>query len=172
MGLPTGSPSDSQDRPVRSYQSPGWLSAGPKPWTKTFPDRYYQEILRLRGKPVDRQKEREPWLAQLTTALVYGRINQGIVEALSRVNPVPDGKRWRSRKLHQHIAAGEAQKQFTQLIGECVGVLCGAKTWDDFLLVWNAMHPLVAPLPAGVEATLSDGQLWLFDLILPKQRDA
>ncbi len=159
-------------RPVNSKSTSGWLSNGPKAWRKTFPDSFYQKILELHGKDPNRLREQEPWLAQLTTALVYGRIDQGIVEALSRVNPVPEGKRWRPRKLHQHIATGEAEKQFTQLIGECVGVLCGAKTWEGFLSVWDTMHPLVAPLPTGVEATLSDGQLWLFDLILPKQQGA
>jgi hypothetical protein len=140
----------------------GWLSNGPKPWTKTFPDRYYSEILRLHGKDPSRLKEREPWLAQLTTFLIYNRLDQGVVETLQRINPVPSGKRWRPRKLHQHIAHGEAENQFRQLLGECVGALTVARSWNEFLTAWNIMHPLVAALPVGVEATLSDGQLWLF----------
>lgn len=147
----------------------GWLSSGPKPWTKTFPDRYYAEILRLHGKAPDRQKEREPWLAQLTTFLIYSRLEQGVVETLQRINPVPSGKRWRSRKLHQHIAPGEAEQQFRTLLGECVGALSVAKNWDEFLLVWDSMHPLVAPLPPGVEVHLSDSQLWLFNFLSPGQ---
>ena len=145
----------------------GWLSSGPKPWTKTFPDRYYSEILRLHGKDPARAKEREPWLAQLTTSLIYSRLDQGVVEALQTVNPVPGGKRWRSRKHHQHLTAGEAEKQFRILLGECVGALSVARDWDQFLAVWNMMHPLVDALPPGVEATLSDGQLWLFNSLTP-----
>ena len=148
----------------------GWLSSGPKPWTKTFPDRYYSEILRLHGKASDREKEREPWLAQLTTFLIYSRLEQGVVETLERINPVPSGKRWRPRKLHQHIAPGEAEQQFRTLLGECVGALSVAKTWDEFLFVWDSMHPLVAALPPGVEATLSDGQLWLFNFLSPEAK--
>jgi hypothetical protein len=146
----------------------GWLSTGPKPWTKTFPDRYYSEIFRLHGKAPDRQKEREPWLAQLTTFLIYNRIEQGVRETLNRINPVPAGKRWRSRKLHQHIAPGEAEQQFRTLLGECVGALSVAEDWDQFLSVWNSMHPLVEALPPGVEAVLSDGQLWLFNFLNPE----
>jgi len=81
-------------------------------------------------------------------ALAYGyrnhstEIYEASAEALNAVNPVPVGKRWRSRKLHQHIAPGEAEKQFRQLLGECVGALTAAQSWDQFISIWGSMHPI------------------------------
>jgi prophage antirepressor-like protein len=145
----------------------GWLSNAPKPWAKTFPNRYYTEILRLYGKDPTRTRDQEPWLAQLTDFLIYRRLAPGFVEALRSVNPVPKGKRWRRCKHHQHVNAGEAEKQFNRLLGECVGVLCAAKNWSDFLTIWNSLHPLVESL--GFDVALADSQLTFFDFFAGKK---
>jgi hypothetical protein len=105
----------------------GWLSSGPKPWTKTFPDRFYTEILRLHGKDPERVKEQEPWIAQLTDFLIYNRIEQGLRETLVKINPIPSGQRWRRHKHHQHFSDQKAERQLQLLIAECIGALAAAE---------------------------------------------
>ena len=110
------------------------MSAGPKPWAKTFPDRFYDELFRLHAKnPQERSRNQEPWLAQVIDRIIYQRLEHGVREALHRVDPIPAGKRRRMRQLHRHITRGEAERQFAQLLGECVGALCAAQSWTQFL---------------------------------------
>jgi BRO family, N-terminal domain/P63C domain len=142
----------------------GWLSSGPKPWSKMFPDRFYAEILRLHGKDPTRLKEQEPWLSQKTDDLIYNRIEEGLRETLCNLNPVPEGKRWRRHKHHQYFVDEKALLQLQLLIAECMGTLSTAQTWEEFLSVWNVVHPLVEALPPTIEALLADDQLWLFNL--------
>jgi BRO family, N-terminal domain/P63C domain len=141
----------------------GWLSTGPKPWTEMFPDRFFDEVFRLHGKDPSRDRDQEPWLAQVIIGTIYRRLTQGIVETFHTLNPVRYGKRGRRHRHHQYLSDGRADLQVRQLVSECIGTMSAAQNWEQFLSVWNAHHPIIDALPPGISATLEDGgQLWLF----------
>jgi hypothetical protein len=141
----------------------GWLRVAPLPWQKTFPDSFYGNIFRLKGKtPVP--KEQAKWLGDITNDLIYSRLAEGVLEALQNVNAVPEGKRWRSRKHHQYIEEGEAKTQLRCLIAECSGVMSSFYEWNEFHQKWDALHPRVTDLPREVEFKFTDAQLLLFRL--------
>jgi hypothetical protein len=67
-----------------------WLSTHPSQWRKTFPDAYFLHIFRLKGKrpPKDGNLKYTPWLAPITNALIYKRLDVGVLEALNLLNPL------------------------------------------------------------------------------------
>jgi KilA-N domain/P63C domain len=141
----------------------GWLCAKPLPWAKVFPDSFYANIFRLKGKlPVP--KEQAPWLADVTNDLIYSRLGEGVLEALQKINAVPEGKRFRPRKHHQHVSEGDARIQLRLLISECVGAMSSFRDWNEFFARWETLHPRVIDLPREVEFQFSDAQLLLFRL--------
>jgi hypothetical protein len=81
----------------------GWLCATPLPWQKVFPNSFYANVLRLKGK-LAVPKEQAPWLGDVTNDLIYSRLGEGVLEALQKINSVPEGKRFRPRKHHQHVS--------------------------------------------------------------------
>jgi hypothetical protein len=139
------------------------LCATPLPWQKIFPDSFYTNIFRLKGK-LTVPKEQAPWLGDVTNDLVYSRLAEGVLEALQKINSVPEGKRWRTRKHHQHVSEGEAKVQLRCLIAECIGTMSSFRTWEEFYPVWNNSHAQVTDLPREVEFQFSDAQLLLFKL--------
>jgi hypothetical protein len=141
----------------------GWLCAIPLPWSKVFPDSFYSNIFRLKGK-VPVPKEQAPWLADITNDLIYSRLGEGVLEALQKINAVPDGKRFRARKHHQHVSEGDAKIQLRLLISECIGAMSSFREWEEFYACWKALHPPVTDLPREVEFQFSDAQLLLFKL--------
>jgi hypothetical protein len=141
----------------------GWLCATPLPWSKVFPDSFYNNIFRLKGKLVV-PKEQAPWLADLTNDLIYSRLGEGVLEALQKINAVLEGKRFRPRKHHQHVSEGDAKIQLRLLISECIGMMSSFHGWEEFYGRWDSLHPRVTELPREVEFQFSDAQLLLFRL--------
>jgi P63C domain len=87
-----------------------WLSSDPSQWRKTFPDAYFLQICRLKGKrpPKDGNLKYTPWLAHINNDLIYKRLDVGVLEALNLLNPL--NGRYRARKQHQYIAPLECIK--------------------------------------------------------------
>jgi KilA-N domain/P63C domain len=141
----------------------GWLCAIPLRWNRMFPDFFYANIFRLKGKAVV-PKEQAPWLADVTNDLIYTRLGEGVLEALQKINAVPEGKRFRPRKHHQHITEGDAKNQLRSLIAECNGMMSAFRDWQEFYPRWDALHPQVTEIPTEVEFQFADAQLTLFRL--------
>ena len=115
-----------------------------QPWTKTFPESFYQEIFRLRGwsyKALAKGKKpaRPGVLGTYTNNLIYERLAPGIYEELQRINP----KKGKSRKSHHH-------RWFTTELGhpklaahiEAITALAKAsKDWDSFMDMVKTVYP-------------------------------
>lgn len=115
-----------------------------QPWTKTFPESFYQEIFRLRGwsyKALAKgQKPARPGvLGKYTNNLIYERLAPGIYDELQRVNP----KTGRSRKAHHH-------RWFTPELGhpklaahiEAITALAKASnSWEHFMNMVETVYP-------------------------------
>jgi hypothetical protein len=61
-----------------------WLSSDPSQWHKTFPDAYFLQIFRLKGKrpPKDGNLKYTPWISHINNDLIYKRLDVGVSEAL------------------------------------------------------------------------------------------
>jgi prophage antirepressor-like protein len=67
-----------------------WLSSDPSQWHKTFPDAYFLQIFRLKGKrpPKDGNLKYTPWISHVNNDPIYKRLDVGILEALNLLNPL------------------------------------------------------------------------------------
>jgi len=89
-----------------------------RPWVKTFPDQYYEELFRLRGLtfPADRVKKPQ-YFGTLTNDIIYARLAPGVLEELKKSTPKDQRGRRRHHfhrkltddighpKLREHMAA-------------------------------------------------------------------
>jgi hypothetical protein len=146
----------------------GFVLPAPKPWTRVFPDEYFLELFRLKGKPAVPLAQ-APWIAQVTTDLVYRRIEEDVFDLLAAVNPTvaagSSGKRWRRFKLHQLIADGAPKEKLIAFISRCAGALASFSRWESFYEHWNTRYPLKRELPHEVRVTFADDSELLFSFM-------
>ena len=73
-----------------------------RPWTRTFPPEFYQELFRLKGWPGPDGVKRPSVIGNYTNDIVYDRLAPGVLEELKRINPpVSPGRR--RHKHHQWL---------------------------------------------------------------------
>lgn len=73
------------------------------PWTKRFPDEFFQEIYRLHGWQFMKGHHRRPqYVGQLINKLIYDKLPPGVLPELQRRNPtMPSG--YRRYKHHRFL---------------------------------------------------------------------
>ena len=75
-----------------------------RPWSKEFPDAYYEGIYKLwKYDRPDTQTNHPQFIAQLTNKFIYKPLAPGVLEELQRLNPILENGT-RKDKLHQYLS--------------------------------------------------------------------
>jgi hypothetical protein len=75
------------------------------PWTKRFPDEFFQELYRLHGwKFTPGNLQRPSYVGKFIKYRIYKKLPPGVVEGLERRNPIMDTG-YRRYKHHQFLTA-------------------------------------------------------------------
>jgi hypothetical protein len=103
------------------------------PWTKRFPDEFYQELFRLRGWTFDPHAgPRGPRKAgELTVQLVYDKLPPGVLEELRRQNPLVRPGR-RKYKHHQLLTQRLGNIHLEKHLAIVITLMRISPTWPDF----------------------------------------
>ena len=111
-----------------------FLAKERRPWTRTFPYEFHQEIFRLKRWPMppDGKSIKGPRvIGRYTNDLVYDRIAPGVVEELRRINPVRANGRRRD-KHHQWFVPHPGLVKLNQHIAGVMALLRAAPNWGVF----------------------------------------
>ncbi len=111
------------------------------PWTKRFPDAFYQELFRLRGwrySPLD--VKRPILVGKLTNKLVYEKLPPGVLEELRRINPVTE-KGYRRRRHHQYLTQDIGHPHLQGHIAAVIAVMRAASSWAGFKRLFSRAFP-------------------------------
>jgi hypothetical protein len=112
-----------------------------QPWVQTFPTDYYREMFRLRGLEFPHSTVRRPqYFGCLTNDIVYKRIAPGVLDELKRVQRRDDGGRPKD-KLFQRLTQNVGYPKLREHLGSVVTLMKLSKTWDDFQLKLDLIHP-------------------------------
>ena len=89
-----------------------------RPWAKTFPDEFYENLFRLKGWKYDPGSVKRPMLiGKLTNDLIYDRLAPGVLDELKKITPKDSKGRLKQHyhrrltedighpRLREHIAA-------------------------------------------------------------------
>ncbi|MDQ1536161.1 MAG: hypothetical protein QOE58_554 [Actinomycetota bacterium] len=123
-----------------------------RPWVKTFPDAFFQEIYRLQGweyRPGT--SKRTPLVGKLINKYVYEQLPAGVLDELRRVNPKTD-KGWRAHKHHQHLTPNTGNVHLDRQIATVTTLMRIAYSQAEFeQLFERAFPPPQARLPLQIE---------------------
>lgn len=127
-------------------------------WAKMFPDEFYKQIYKLKGwkYPIGSTK-RNPLIGKITNEIVYKRLPEGVLEQLTKRNPVkPDSKR-RRWKHHQFLSEDIGQPDLRDFLLQEVALMRASSNWNVFMrLLKRALPKPGDQIPLNMEVPIDD----------------
>lgn len=91
-----------------------------RPWVRTFPDEFYEQLFRLRNLEFPRDTVQKPkYFGHLTNDIVYKRLAPGVLDALKKITPRnSDGslKHHYHRRLTENLGHPKLREHLAQVI--------------------------------------------------------
>ena len=113
------------------------------PWTKRFPDEFYEQLFRLRGwayRPLS--VKRPKFVAHLTSELVYEKLPPGVLEELRARNPVvADGGMRRRHRHHQFLTQDVGNVHLERQLVAVTTLMKVAPSWPAFKRMFDKAFP-------------------------------
>ena len=117
-----------------------FISEELRPWTRTFPFSFYEQIFRLRGWGSVDGVKRPAVIGHYTNDIVYGRIAPGVLDELRLVNPVlPQG--WRKNRHHQWFTEDHGHPKLKEHLAAVIALMRAAPDWDVFKRSLDRVFP-------------------------------
>ncbi|MCZ8535252.1 P63C domain-containing protein [Psychrobacillus psychrodurans] len=107
------------------------------PWTKRFPDEFYQEMFRLRGWDYPTPSSQRPGIVgYYTNKFVYEHLPAGVKEELQKSNPIvsPGRRKW---KHHQFLTQEIGNVHLEKHLIKVTTLMQASNTWEEFERTFN-----------------------------------
>jgi hypothetical protein len=112
------------------------------PWTRRFPDIFYEQLHRVRGWPYrPGNNARNGYIGKLTRALIYDPLPRGVREELERKNPYLSERKGRRHRHHQLLTQDVGHPHLEKQITSVTTLLRISDTWDEFLKHFGRAFP-------------------------------
>jgi|SRR5262252_2940119 len=123
-----------------------------RPWVKTFPNEYYQQIFRLNGWPYSDNCGRPGVLGHWTNNIVYKRLAPGVLGELKRLTPRTDSGRLKD-KLFQRLTDDVGHPKLREHLAGVLMLMKYSENWKQFIERLDVEYPqwgknLMLPFPA------------------------
>lgn len=128
---------DELQKILAAYISPELL-----PWTKRFPDAFYEELHRIRGWKYNAgSNARTAYIGKLTKALIYDPLPPGVIHELERKNPYDPTKRRRKHLHHQLLTKDVGHPHLEKQIVSVTTLLSVSDDWKEFTRLFAKKFP-------------------------------
>jgi hypothetical protein len=109
-----------------------YISKELMPWTRMFPDDFYEYMFKLRGWQYDPLSVKRPRLVgKLTNRLIYEQLPKGVLKDLREKNPVmPKG--YRKHKFFQFLTSDIGNPHLANQIIAVTTLMRVATSWSNF----------------------------------------
>lgn len=111
-----------------------------RPWVRTFPNAYYEQIFRLNGWPYAEKCGRPGVLGRWTNDVVYRRLAPGVLEELRRHTPRDDQGRLQ-HKLFQRLTEEVGHPRLREHLAGVVMLMKYSSSWGQFMERLDREYP-------------------------------
>lgn len=128
---------DELERILEAYISKELL-----PWSKRFPDEYYEQLFRLRGwqyRPIS--VKRPKYVGKLTNELVYEKLPEGVLVELRSKNPVTP-KGYRKHRHFQFLTEDIGNPHLEKQVASVITLMKASNNWSTFYRLFNRVFGL------------------------------
>jgi hypothetical protein len=118
-----------------------WIAKELLPWTKRFPNDFYEQMFRLKGwqyRPLS--VKRPQVIGHYTDDIVYKRLETGVLEALRKSNPRTE-KGHRKSKHHQWLTMDVGHPKLRDHLNGVIALMRASSNWDLFNRLLNRAFP-------------------------------
>lgn len=103
-----------------------------RPWVKTFPDEFYENLFRLRGWQFKPMSVKRPIVVgRITNDLIYKRLAPGVLTALKEATPRDDKGRTRHR-FFQHLTDEIGHPKLKEHLISVITLMKASPSWATF----------------------------------------
>lgn len=128
---------DELQQVLAAYISPELL-----PWSKRFPDAFYEQLHRVRGWPYrPGNHARNGYIGKLTRLLIYDPLPRGVREELERRNPYISERKGRKGHHHRLLTKDVGEPHLDKQITSVTTLLRISDHWDEFLKHFGKAFP-------------------------------
>lgn len=121
-----------------------YLSSECAKWAKTFPDRFYLEIFRLKKWNPSKQIRHKPGVvAHITKDLVYRRLAPELLDALEEKNPVVEEIGRRKVCHHQFLSREQGMGHLKTHLLIVQRLMRNSDNWESFIKKMDELLPVV-----------------------------
>ncbi len=102
------------------------------PWTKRFPDTFYEELFRLKGwtyNPIGGKKTQ--LVGKLTNQLIYDKLPKGVKEALKKATPKSEAGNY-TKKFHQSLTEDIGNPHLERHLASITTLMKVSPNWSNF----------------------------------------
>lgn len=122
---------------LSAYISPELL-----PWSRRFPDTFYEHLHRVRGWPYHPgNNARNGYIGKLTRALIYDPLPHGVRQELERKNPYLSERKGRKHLHHQLLTENVGHPHLEKQITSVTTLLRISDDWPEFLKHFSKAFP-------------------------------
>jgi hypothetical protein len=118
-----------------------------RPWVRTFPDEFYNQLFRLRGLQFPRDSVSRPkYFGHLTNNIIYKRLAPGVLEALKTSTP----KNEKGRPKHQlfrRLTEDVGHPKLREHLASVVSLMKISKDYEQFEKFLSQAHPKYGETP-------------------------
>lgn len=126
------------------------------PWSKRFPDSFYEELHRVRGwKYEPGSHARTAYIGKLTNSLIYEQLPPGVLEELKSKNPVNPSTKRRKHTHHQLLTVEIGHSHLEKQIVSVTTLLRISDSWKEFTRLFGKAFP---PGPGDLFALPAPGE--------------
>lgn len=112
-----------------------------RPYVRTFPVSFYENLFRLRGMEFPRDTVQRPrYFGHLTNDIIYARLAPGVLEELRNITPRREDGRLKhpfTRRLTEDIGHPKLREHLASI----VTIMRLSGDYDDFMLKLDRIHP-------------------------------
>jgi len=118
-----------------------FISKELRPWVKTFPDEFYEELFRLRQLEYPAHTVKKPqYFGHLTNDIVYARLAPGVVEELKSTTPRDDKGR-RKHHLHRKLTDDIGHPKLREHMASVITAMKLSPDYDTFISNLDRIRP-------------------------------
>ena len=128
---------DELQKILSAYVSPELL-----PWTKRFPDSFYEHLHRIRGwKYAPGNTARTSYIGKLTNTLIYEQLPPGVLAELRAKNPRNPSTNRRKHTHHEFLTDDVGNPHLEKQIMTVTTLLSVSDDWKEFCRLFSKKYP-------------------------------
>lgn len=111
-----------------------------RPWVKTYPPEFFEELCRLRGVPFKANMRRPQYFGHLVNNITYDRMAPDLRAILKEERSKANKQ---GAKMHQFLSEGVGNEMLQKRFSGITTLMKACDTYDEFLILLEKVHPVL-----------------------------